>query len=198
MSISHSPAVLTPPPSKKEHRYPFNWRLGGPQRRSGCVWRLEKLLRPEFELRPFHLKVYSLYRLHCGKGVPARGRILLPLATCFDIAAYCRIQRHIPEDQVKTSGTAETCNTHGQEMTCAHIFQYISNKMQCYTVYFIWYPTSCKVTQFILSGNCSTCFGWYLHSSTGAHTTVFTASGICQTVTATCHYRGGVGTTPPR
>jgi len=39
---------------------------------------------------------------------------------------------------------------------------------------------------FIISGNCSTCFGWYLHPSSGAHTTVFTASGICHTVTATC------------
>jgi len=37
-----------------------------------------------------------------------------------------------------------------------------------------------------ISENCSTYFGWYLHPSSGAHTTVFTASGICQTVTATC------------
>ena len=28
-----------------------------------------------------------------------------------------------------------------------------------------------------ISWNCSTCFGWYLHQSSGAHTTVFTASG---------------------
>ena len=42
--------------------------------------------------------------------------------------------------------------------------------------------------------NCSTCFGWYLHPSSGAHTTVSTASGICHTVTATCRYRGRVGT----
>jgi len=27
------------------------------------------------------------------------------------------------------------------------------------------YPTRCNVTQFILSGNCFTCFGWYLHLS---------------------------------
>ena len=40
-----------------------------------------------------------------------------------------------------------------------------SNKMQPYTV---------------LSVNCSTCFGWYLHPSSGAHTTVSTASGTCQ------------------
>jgi hypothetical protein len=33
-----------------------------------------------------------------------------------------------------------------------------------------------------ISGNCSTCFRWYLHPSSGAHTTVSTASGICHTV----------------
>ena len=32
-----------------------------------------------------------------------------------------------------------------------------------------------------ISGNCSACFGWCLHISSGAHTTVFTASGTCQT-----------------
>jgi hypothetical protein len=38
-----------------------------------------------------------------------------------------------------------------------------------------------------ISGNYSTCFGWYFHTSSGAHTTVSTASGICHTVTAICH-----------
>jgi hypothetical protein len=47
-----------------------------------------------------------------------------------------------------------------------------------------------------ISGNCATCFGWYLHPSAGVHTTVSTASGICHTVTATCHNHGGVGTLP--
>jgi len=51
------------------------------------------------------------------------------------------------------------------------------------------YPTRCNVTHFILSGNCSTCFGWYLHPSSGAHAIVSTASCICQTVTATCRYQ---------
>jgi hypothetical protein len=45
-----------------------------------------------------------------------------------------------------------------------------------------------------ISGNCYTCFGWYFHPSSGAHTTVSTASGICHTVTAVCRYRGRVGT----
>jgi len=30
-------------------------------------------------------------------------------------------------------------------------------------------------------GNCSTCFGWYHHPTSGAQTTVSTASGICHT-----------------
>jgi hypothetical protein len=45
-----------------------------------------------------------------------------------------------------------------------------------------------------ISGNCSTCFGWYFHPSLGAHTTASTASGICHNVTAICRYRGRVGT----
>jgi hypothetical protein len=51
-------------------------------------------------------------------------------------------------------------------------------------------PTRCNVTQFILSGNCSTCFGWYNNPSSGALTVVSTASGICHTVTAICRYSG--------
>jgi len=45
-----------------------------------------------------------------------------------------------------------------------------------------------------ISGNCSTCFRCYFHPSSGAHTTVSTPSVICHTVTATCRYRGRVGT----
>ena len=45
-----------------------------------------------------------------------------------------------------------------------------------------------------ISGNCSICFGWYLHPSSGAHTTVSTPSGICHAVTTTYRYRGRVGT----
>jgi len=39
------------------------------------------------------------------------------------------------------------------------------------------------VTQFILSDNCSTYFGCYHHPSSGAQTTVTTASGNGYTVT---------------
>jgi len=47
---------------------------------------------------------------------------------------------------------------------------------------------------FILSENCSKCFGWYHHPSLGAQTTVSTASGICHTVTSICRYRENAGT----
>jgi len=50
------------------------------------------------------------------------------------------------------------------------------------------YPTRSNITQFILSGNCSTCFGWCHHPTSGVQTIVSTASGICHTITATCHY----------
>jgi hypothetical protein len=50
------------------------------------------------------------------------------------------------------------------------------------------------IQSLFISGNCSTCFGWYFHTSSGAHSTVSTASGICHTVTAICRYRGRVGT----
>jgi hypothetical protein len=43
-------------------------------------------------------------------------------------------------------------------------------------------------------GNCSACFGWYFHPSSGAHTTVSTESGIFHTVTAICRYHGRGGT----
>jgi hypothetical protein len=53
----------------------------------------------------------------------------------------------------------------------------------------------CNVTQFIyLETALITCFGWYHHPSSGAQTTVSTASGICYADTAACRYRGRVGT----
>src|SRR5215475_5647824 len=51
-----------------------------------------------------------------------------------------------------------------------------------------------KSHSLFISGNCSACFGWYFHPSSGAHTTLSTESGICHTVTAICRYRGRVGT----
>jgi hypothetical protein len=62
------------------------------------------------------------------------------------------------------------------------IFQYmcICNKIQRYSLF--------------IFGKCSTYFGWYFRPSSGAHTTVSTASGICHAVTAICRYRVRDGT----
>jgi hypothetical protein len=67
-----------------------------------------------------------------------------------------------------------------------------------------WTPNSIPLYSYIqqdatlhilfISGNCSTCLGWYFHPSSGEHTIVSTASGICHTVTVICRYRGRVGT----
>ena len=45
-------------------------------------------------------------------------------------------------------------------------------------------------------GLTSTCFGWQLHPSSGAHITIITESGTGQTVSATFHYGGEVPTSP--
>jgi len=90
------------------------------------------------------------------------------------------------------------------------IFQYISNKVQCHTVYFIWkllYVFRVVSPPIIRSAYKSIYSIWYLshrycylplswriwsfHPSSGAHTTV---SGIRHTVTAICRYRGGFAT----
>jgi hypothetical protein len=51
-----------------------------------------------------------------------------------------------------------------------------------------------RYTVYLYLENCSTCFWWYFHPSSGEHTTVSTASGICHNVTAICRYRGRGGT----
>jgi hypothetical protein len=58
----------------------------------------------------------------------------------------------------------------------------------------IYIQQDATLNSLFISANCSTCFGWYFHPSSRAHTPVSTASGICHTVTATCRYRGKVGT----
>jgi hypothetical protein len=59
----------------------------------------------------------------------------------------------------------------------------------------IYIQQDATLNSLFISANCSTCFGWYFHPSSGAYSTVSTASGICHnTVTAICRYRGRVGT----
>jgi hypothetical protein len=57
----------------------------------------------------------------------------------------------------------------------------------------IYIHQDAKLYSLFISGNCSIYFRWYVHPSSGAHTTVSTASGICHTVTSICRYRRRVG-----
>jgi hypothetical protein len=52
-------------------------------------------------------------------------------------------------------------------------------------------------TIYYISANCSTCFGWYLHPSSGAHINLIAASGTDQTVSDIFRCRGTVGTSFP-
>jgi hypothetical protein len=81
-------------------------------------------------------------------------------------------------------------------LTCLHdlIFLKTLTFMSPCIVIIILISNEMQLSQFILSGNCSTCFGWYLHPSSGAQTTVSTISGISHAVTVICGYRGRVGT----
>jgi len=74
------------------------------------------------------------------------------------------------------------------KQTCVSVF--MMREKHIYSYYSNIYSKRCNVTQFILCGNCSICFGWYFHPSSGAQIIVSTESGICHTVTVTCHYSG--------
>ena len=60
--------------------------------------------------------------------------------------------------------TPKHAATYPQPIICSwdHTSQFCVNKC----------PTNCNCTQSILSVNCSTCFGWFLHPTTGAQITV--------------------------
>jgi hypothetical protein len=50
------------------------------------------------------------------------------------------------------------------------------------TIFYYINPNKMHMLEFILSENCSTCFGLYYHPSSGAQTTVTTAAGNRYTV----------------
>ena len=89
------------------------------------------------------------------------------------IASILIVLRHV--QSYGNKATIGTINLTFMGPCIIRIFQYISNKIQCYTVYFIWkllYMFRVVPPPIIRSAN--NC----------------TASGICHTGTATCRYRG--------
>jgi len=78
-------------------------------------------------------------------------------------------------------------NTTGTYAACLH-----RNQSRSYLNHLV--QQDATLQSLFMSGNYTTCFEWCPHPSSGAHTTVSTASGTCQTVTATCCYCGRIGT----
>jgi hypothetical protein len=48
-----------------------------------------------------------------------------------------------------------------------------------YIPIYVYIQQDATLHSLFISANCSTCPGWYFHTSSGAHTTVYTAFGIC-------------------
>jgi len=53
-------------------------------------------------------------------------------------------------------------------------------RYECIPMYIQYIQQAATLHSLFISGNCSTCFGCYFHSSSGAHTTVSTASATCR------------------
>jgi hypothetical protein len=114
---------------------------------------------------------------------------------CFVCSLVCTngIRREHGCEWYVIKGAEGTMESHVR-LTCSILPAY-SNALWFYGcklyLYFpIYIQQDATLHSLFTSGNLSTCFGWYLHPSSGAQTTVSTASGICQTVTATCGYSG--------
>jgi hypothetical protein len=99
--------------------------------------------------------------------------------------------------------TSHYINTKQQITCCDVTLGYVSSYVVAFSVFIyqqekmcilIYIQQDATLHSLFISGNSSTCFGWYLQPSSGAHTTVSTASGICHTVTAICRYRERVRT----
>jgi hypothetical protein len=96
-----------------------------------------------------HRPLFNRHQVHFSLSLNASSR-------CY----YDDFIKHVMDAFSLTSSVSSVCNNLLRVLYCSI------------------YPTRCNVTQFILSGNCSTCFSWYHHPSSGAQTTVSTESGI--------------------
>jgi hypothetical protein len=70
----------------------------------------------------------------------------------------------------------------------------VENRVSLIVFQYMYIQQHATLHSLFISGNCYTCFGWCFNPSSEAQTTVYTASGICHTVSAICLYRGIVGT----
>ena len=96
----------------------------------------------------------------------------------FNLNIYSAIRGHV-DIHIHTNARTHTQNCRSAQKktgwrglkSICHIWNWILNIFcangNIHTRYSSIYPTRCNVTQFILSGNCSTCFGRYHHPSSG-------------------------------
>jgi len=93
-------------------------------------------------------------------------------------------------------GYTAACRTDGVDVTffcLCHFIPFFKVQGSMHHKYIpINIQQDARLHSLFISVNCTTCFEWYLDPSSRAHTTVCTASGICQTVTATCRCCGRV------
>ena len=81
----------------------------------------------------------------------------------------------------KVAIISSICPLHTQNMLNTYTFN-IHGSLHRNNILLYKFQQDVHVTKFILSDNCSTCFGGYYHPSSGAQTTVITASGNRYTV----------------
>jgi hypothetical protein len=112
---------------------------------------------------------------------------------CHTFTAICRDRIYTQQDatlhSLFISGNCSTClgsylHPSSGEHTTVSTASGICHTVTAISRDRIYTQKDATLHSLFITGNCSTCFGWYFHPSSGAHTTVSTASGICHTVTA--------------
>ena len=163
------------------------------------------------QIRPYHLHFhyrklrqwlhwrisrngFLRWRHGTATGAKLRGAFLQVLTLCNIITFKVSTASAIQSGTIYEADTArEWSNLRSDRLTLILLMWRIG-----------WAPNSIPIYSYIqqdamlhslfISRNCSTCFGSYFHPSSGTHTTVSTAPGICHNVTAICRYRGRVWT----
>jgi hypothetical protein len=105
----------------------------------------------------------------------------------FGLCCDCSVRSYTKSHTVLITLMSVICNYFNNKQTNIFVFN-IHGSVHCKNILIYIQQDATLHNLFYLE---STCFGWYLHPSSGAQTTVSTASGICHTVTATCRYSGG-------
>jgi hypothetical protein len=103
-----------------------------------------------------------------------------PILGAGEMTALMKVMGELMISQVASRGIRHHCGI--QQLTFILLMWRNGRAPNSIPIY-SYIQQGAKLHILFISGNCSTCFGWYFHPLSGAHTTVSTASGICHTVT---------------